>query len=102
MNPSLKNILALVFIMAGTVFTATQLNSFIKTQQDEKAKTVIINAIAMECRELKKQTNNTSSFRSSSLAINRILGNGIQVLDENTYLRLISLCYDKTVVGDKI
>lgn len=102
MHTSLKNVGALVFIAAGVIFIATQLNTFLKNQEDEKAKTIIINAIALECKEVKKQNNMPMSFYSSSKTINSILGNGVKTLDENTYMRLISLCYGKQVKSEKI
>lgn len=102
MHTSLKNIGALVFITLGVILIVTQLNTFLKNQEDEKAKTIIIGAIALECKDIKKQNNMPMSFYSSSKTINKMLGGGIRTLDENTYMRLISLCYGKQIKSERI
>lgn len=101
MNPSFKNILAIVLIVAGTVFIANQLNLFIKNNQDDKAKTVIISIISKECQVIKRQDNNVASFSSASEALNKVLGKGVSALDETTYLRILSICYGEVPYGEK-
>lgn len=101
MNSSFKNILSLVLIIAGIVFIANQLNLFIKDNQDEKAKTVIIGVIAKECRAIKRQGNNVSSFNSASKALDEVIGTGVNALDETTYLRILSICYGEVPYGKK-
>ena len=102
MNTSFKNILALILIVAGTVFIANQLNLFIKNDQDDKAKTVIIDIIAKECQVIKRQNNNVSSFSSASNSLDKVLGKGVSALDETTYLRILSMCYGEVAYGEKI
>ena len=101
MNPSFKNILAIVIIVAGTVFIANQLNLFIKNNQDDKAKTVIIGIISNECQKIKRADNNIASFGSASKALDKVLGQGISALDETTYLRILSICYGEVPYGEK-
>lgn len=102
MYSSLKNISALVFIIAGTIFAGTQLNSYIKYQQDKEAKAIIIYSIAQECKAVRDNSKMAPSFYSSSMSLNKILGKGIDTLDENTYLTLVSLCYGESKAKDKI
>ncbi|WP_458701346.1 hypothetical protein ACKGJI_04325 [Sulfurospirillum sp. 1307] len=101
MYTSLKNISALVFIVAGTIFIANQINLFLKNSQDDKAKTVIIGVIAKECQIIKRQGNNESSFASASKALDKVIGKGVNALDETTYLRILSMCYGEVPYGEK-
>jgi len=101
-NIPFKNILIVVFIVAGTVFIGNQLNMFITNYQDNKAKTVITSVIAKECQIVKRQDNNVASFSSASKALDKVLGKGVSALDETTYLRILSICYGKVPYEEKI
>lgn len=102
MNSSLKNILALILIFSGTLYMGTTLNKYIAYNEDEKAKTIIINTIALECREVEKQNKMPASFYSSASVIDKMLGSGVNNLSENTYIRLVSLCYGQAKISEKI
>lgn len=68
------------------------MNNHIQKTQEEDSR-IILNAMAQECKMIKEKNNIPGSFNATASTLENMLGTGIQNLSEDTYLRLLSLCY---------
>ncbi|NBK99616.1 MAG: hypothetical protein EOM50_16690 [Erysipelotrichia bacterium] len=93
MHPSLQNISAMMFVLALFILSLTQLDTYMHTRSSHEAKEIIIKSLAKECQEIKVAYQLEDTFENTSQAIVQMLGAGIDALDEETYLALLSFCY---------
>lgn len=93
MHPSLQNMTATMFIIALLSFSAIEIDSYIQTQQNHKAKEMIIKTLASECQEMKAHYKLEDTFENTSKVLTQMLGNGLTNLGEETYLAVVSFCY---------
>ena len=93
MHPSLQNMTAMMLLIALLSFSVTEIDSYIQTQENHKAKEVIIKTIASECQEMKAHYKLEDTFENTSKVLTQMLGSGLTNLDEETYLAVVSFCY---------
>lgn len=84
---------ALMGIIALFVLTFVQLDTYIQAKQTKEAKEMIIKSLASECKTIKAHYKLEDSFENTSKALTQMLGSGLQNLDEESYLAVISFCY---------
>ena len=88
-----KKLAIFVFVLSSLTCTTLLVGSYIQKIHEEDSRTIIINAMAQECKMFKEKNNIPASFNATASTLENMLGNGIQNLSEDTYLRLLSLCY---------
>ena len=104
MHESLKNITAITLVLTGLIISFTQLQNFIDNSTNEKAKTEIIKVMAQECKEIKEHYKIGDTFEETTKVVDKMFGNGVRAISENTYLSIVSFCYGvkKQVPKEKI
>ncbi len=93
MHASLQNISAMMFVLALFILSLTQVDTYMHTRQTNEAKEMIIRSLSKECQEMKVAYRLEDTFENTSKVITQMLGSGIQTLDEETYLAVLSFCY---------
>jgi len=88
-----KKVAVYAFVLSSLTCTALYVgNSFQKTAEED-SRTVIINAMAQECKMMREKNNISGTFNGTAATLDSMLGRGINNLSEDTYLRVLSLCY---------
>lgn len=88
-----KKVAVFAFVLSSLTCTVLYVGHSFQKNAEEDSRTVIINAMAQECQMIKEKNNIAGTFSATASTLDSMLGRGITNLDEDTYLRLLSLCY---------